>query len=237
MVILYCEYWVENKIISLFMKKKLIKLCIFYCCIFIVCACQVDISKKKDKPRQITLFNGKSMKHWEGDLNVWSIEDGAITAGDTSITHLQNDFLATKKDYKNFIIKLKFKLEGGPGFINGGVQIHSQRNKVVPLNEMIGFQADIGPGYTGSLYDETRRDRILSAADSSLVDKVLHKNGWNDYEVSCIGRRVIIKLNGFQTIDYTEPQNDYPAFGKIALQIHGGTKMKISFKNIVLEQY
>ncbi len=219
------------------MKGKIVACCIYYCCLSPVFAQQTEAFGQGKQPKQIILFNGKNLKCWQGDMNVWYIENGAITAGDTSITHLQNDFLATKKDYKNFTLKLKFKLEGGPGFVNAGVQVNSQRNRTAPLNEMVGFQADIGPGYTGSLYDETRRDVILAKADSSIVEKSLRKNDWNDYEIRCIGRRIVIILNGFQTVDYTEPENSYPDFGKIGLQIHGGTKMKISFKDIMLDQY
>ncbi len=188
------------------MKEIFIAFFIFYSCVFPVSAQQTEASEKGKKPKQIVLFNGKNLKYWEGDTNVWHIENGVITAGDTSIKHLQNDFLATKKNYKNFALKLKFKLEGGPGFVNSGVQVNSQRNTMAPLNEMVGFQADIGPGYTGSLYDETRRNIILAKADSGIVEKLLHKNDWNDYEIRCIGRRIVIILNGFQTIDYTQNQ-------------------------------
>ena len=219
------------------MKEKIIIFCIFNCCLFLVTAQQTEAFMKGKKAKKIVLFNGKNLKYWQGDMNVWHIKNGAITAGDTSIMHLQNDFLATKKDYKNFALKLKFKLEGGPGFVNSGVQVNSQRNTMAPLNEMVGFQADIGPGFTGSLYDETRRNIILAKADSSIVEKLLHKNDWNDYEVRCIGRRIVIILNGFQTIDYTEPENDYPDFGKIGLQVHGDAKMKISFKEIILHKF
>ncbi len=46
---------------------------------------------------------------------------------------------------------------------------------MAPLNEMVEFQADLAPGYTGSLYDETRRNIILAKADSSIVKKLMHK--------------------------------------------------------------
>jgi len=219
------------------MKQKMIAVGIFYFCMFLVSARQTDDFVKAKKPKKIVLYNGKNLQYWQGDMNVWHIENEFITAGDTGTMHLQNDFLATKKDYSNFILTLKFKLEGGPGFVNSGVQVNSQRNTVAPLNEMVGFQADIGPGYTGSLYDETRRDIILAKADSSIVENLLNKSDWNDYEIRCINRRIVILLNGTQTIDYTEPKNEYPDFGKIGLQIHGNAKMKISFKDIILYQY
>ena len=53
-----------------------------------------------------------------------------------------NDFLASTKDYANFIVRFKIKLTGTEGFINSGFQIRSQR---VPNNsEMSGYQCDFG---------------------------------------------------------------------------------------------
>jgi len=197
------------------MKKNLLLYSLIFFSFVCLKAQQPNPIGVQKKSRKVILFNGKNLQYWEGDKNVWHIENGVITAGDTSIEHLQNDFLATKKGYKNFALKQKFKLEGGPGFINAGVQVNSQRNTMAPLNEMVGFQADIGPGFTGSLYDETRRNMILAKADSAIEEKSLHKNDWNNYEIRCIGRRIIIILNGTQTVDYTEPENDYPDFDKI----------------------
>ena len=44
---------------------------------------------------------------------------------------------------------------------NSGVQFRSVR---VPGHEMSGYQADIGDGYWGSLYDESSRNKTLVAA-------------------------------------------------------------------------
>lgn len=186
--------------------------------------------------KTVVLFDGRNLNKWEGDKKLWRIDSlGCVTAGDVKVRHEQNDFLCTKKNYKNYILHLDFKLEGDTGFVNAGVQVHSQRNKVPPTNEMVGFQIDMGKGYWGSIYDETRRDIIIAKADENLVNKILQDGDWNHYEIRCIGRRIVVILNGMQTIDYTEPENQYPSHGKIGLQIHGGCKMKVSFKNIILQ--
>ena len=69
------------------------------------------------------------------------------------------------------------------------------------------------------------------------MDNVIHNGDWNDYEIRCMGKNIIILLNGVQCVDYTEPVNEYADFGKIALQIHSKGYTKISFKDILLEQY
>lgn len=62
----------------------------------------------------------------------------------------QNEFLATKKPYRNFRLTLEYKLNGTEGFVNGGVQFRSVRIKEPP-NEMFGYQADMGAGWRATL--------------------------------------------------------------------------------------
>ena len=72
------------------------------------------------------------------------MEDGALTGGSTTEKIPHNDFLATKAEYGNFILRMKIKLTGDPktGMINSGVQIRSQR--VPGSSEMRGYQCDYG---------------------------------------------------------------------------------------------
>src|ERR1043165_5986863 len=107
----------------------------------------------------ISLFDGKSLAGWEGETNsVWRIRDGVIVGGSLN-GNPRNEFLATERHYTNFHLRLEYKLVGTEGFVNGGVQFRSKRI-ANPPNEMSGFQADIGAGYSGFLYDESRRHKM-----------------------------------------------------------------------------
>jgi hypothetical protein len=64
------------------------------------------------------------------------------------------------------------------------------------------------------------------------VTAALKPNDWNDYEVRAEGPRIRISLNGRQTVDYTETDTSIPQSGIIGLQIHGGGKAQVSFKDI-----
>jgi hypothetical protein len=66
--------------------------------------------------------------------------------------------------------------------------------------------------------------------------KVLKPDGWNDYQIRCEGKRIRLWINGLQTVDYTEADNSIPQSGLIALQIHGGGKAQVSYKDITIEQ-
>lgn len=180
------------------------------------------------------LFDGKTFNGWEGDTTqTWRIENGALVGGSLTETVPHNEFLATTRSYDDFTLKLKFKLLGDEGFVNSGVQFRSQRIADPPY-EMTGYQADIGDGYWASLYDESRRNKVLVHADTTLISRVLRRNDWNDYEIRCEGPRIRLLLNGKLTVDYTEEDSSIPRSGLIALQIHGGGKGEVHFKDITL---
>jgi hypothetical protein len=185
--------------------------------------------------KRVSLFDGKSFEGWQGDTaKTWRIRDGAIVGGSLQETVPHNEFLTTTRSYGNFILRLKVKLTG-TGPLNAGIQVRSQRVEDPPW-EMIGYQADMGEGYWGALYDESRRKRVLAEPDKALVERILKPGDWNDYEIRCEGRRVRLFLNGEQTVDYTEPDETIPQRGLIGLQIHGGAKAEASYRDIILEE-
>ena len=121
------------------------------------------------------LFDGKSLAGWEATTpGVWRVRNGVIVGGSLA-GNPQNEFLAYTRPFSNFVLRLEYKLEGSEGFVNGGVQFRSRRISTPP-NEMSGFQADIGAGYSGCLYDESRRNKMLSKADPALIER-LEKRG------------------------------------------------------------
>ncbi len=188
------------------------------------------------KPAFNPLFDGKTFNGWEGDtIKNWKITQGEIRGGSLSETVPHNDFLCTTTSYDNFDLKLKFKLEGSEGFINAGVQFRSKRSSD-PNYEMIGYQADLGNKYYGVLYDESRRNIVLQGPDSIATSQIVKLNDWNDYEIRAEGKRIQIYMNGKQTVDYTEADPEIPQRGVIGLQIHGGGKALVSYKDISLRK-
>jgi hypothetical protein len=183
------------------------------------------------------LFNGRTLQGWEGDTKkMWRVEEGAIVGGSLVETVPRNDFLCTTRKYGNFVLRLKFRLTGsGFGFINGGVQFRSERLKD-PAHEMIGYQADIGDKYWGSLYDESRRNKVLAGPEPALMQQLVKRDDWNDYEIRAEGRRIRLVLNGRQTVDYTEADESIPQSGLIGLQIHGGGKAQVYYKDITIQE-
>jgi 3-keto-disaccharide hydrolase len=175
------------------------------------------------------LFDGKSLAGWEGDEKLWKVESGMLVGDSPGIK--RNEFLATKKRYANFELRLDFRLRDGSG--NSGIQFRSKR--VPASSEVSGYQADIGEKYWGCLYDESRRNKILVQAPPEL-DDVLRKDGWNSYVIRAEGDHITLSLNGRQTVDYREPDPEIARDGVIALQVHAGDPLRVEFKNLRIRE-
>ncbi len=176
----------------------------------------------------VPLFDGKSLEGWEGDTKLWAAKDGKIVGTSTGMKN--NNFLATKASYGDFIFKCTFRVRGDDS-ANSGVQFRSVR---VPGHEMSGYQADIGQGYWGCLYDESRRNKILVQGSPKAVESI-RKNDWNTYMIRAMGDKITLTLNGVTSVMYTEPDAAIARDGKIALQIHAGNALTVEFKDIYIQ--
>jgi hypothetical protein len=179
------------------------------------------------------LFDGKTFDGWEGNKDVFRVQDGAIIGGTLKEKIPRNEFLCTTREYGDFELKAKFKLIGKG--VNGGIQFRSKR--IPNHNEVSGYQADLGDGWWGSLYDESRRNKTLAKPDYKELDKVLKRDDWNDYRLLVQGKRIQLWINGQQTVDYTEKDEGIAERGVIGLQIHGGPPSEAWYKDITIEEH
>jgi hypothetical protein len=192
----------------------------------------VSAGRANEKHEWVSLFDGKTLRGWEGNLDVFHVIDGAIVAGTLDARNPRNEFLCTTREYSNFELRLQFKLLGEGA--NAGIQFRSRR--VPDHHEMIGYQADLGGKYWGCLYDESRRKKILAQSDLDAVNKVLKPNDWNRYLIRAQGWRVQLWINDLQTIDYIEPDETLESTGLVGLQIHGGPPSQAWYKDIEIRE-
>lgn len=180
----------------------------------------------------VPLFNGTNLEGWDIDTrSVWSVENGTLIGKTPGLTY--NEFLRTKKNYSDFILKLSMRVIDGKG--NSGVQF---RSKPVPdSHEVSGYQADAGASpqgfvYWGSLYDESRRRKILAEAPEAWRSK-LDLTAWHDYTITARGNRIQLEVDGVRTVDYVEEDPAIEQTGFIALQVHSAKHpIEVRFKNI-----
>ena len=181
------------------------------------------------------LFDGKSFAGWEGDTTrTWRVRQGGLVGGSLLETVPHNEFLCTTRPY----LELRPPAQGQAG----RDRLRERRGPVPqpprgePALRSERLPGGHGGGVLGSLSPESRRNRTLVKPDEALIRRVLKAGDWNEYEIRCEGTRIRIRLNGEQTVDYTETDAAIPDSGIIGVQIHGGGKAEASYKEMTIEE-
>ncbi|MCA9191769.1 MAG: DUF1080 domain-containing protein [Planctomycetales bacterium] len=184
----------------------------------------------------VFLFNGHTMEGWEGNMDFFRVEDGAIVAGSLEKPIPNNEFLCTKKRYENFDLRLEVRLIGQGN--NAGIQFRSER--IPNDHEVSGYQCDMGMAWQrpvwGALYDESRRRKMLAEGPAEQVSKWLKEGDWNELRILAEGKHIRLYLNGHETIAYTENEEHIGLDGIIGLQIHSGPPTEAWYRMIRIRE-
>jgi hypothetical protein len=201
------------------------------------------------------IFDGESLRGWEGKPGFWSVRDGAITGETTPERPTQgNTFLIWQGgEVGDFELRLKYRIVGG----NSGIQYRSRH-----LGDWVvtGYQADIDSKdtYSGILYEEKGRgilaqrgqltkvttgadgkhqvDVVASLGDSAEINRVIEKEGWNEYLIVAHGNQIMHVINGRVTCQVIDQDRQRARnSGILALQLHAGPPMQVQFKDIRLK--
>ena len=203
------------------------------------------------------IFDGTSMKNWDGDTAYWRVEAGALVGESTEANPVkQNTFLIYRGgEPADFELKVEWKIAPRG---NSGVQYRSVQ---VPTDEktgkwvLKGYQADIDIAnqFTGMLYEERGRGFLaprgtlgylsedvrgtVGALESSDALKAYIKDkDWNQFHVIARGGTLIHVLNGHVTAVFVDDDvKNRTLKGLLGFQIHTGPPMKVEFRNIYLK--
>ena len=124
----------------------------------------------------------------------------------------------------DFKLTFKIKLVDDKG--NSGVQF---RSDAMEDGEARGYQADVGPGWWGKLYEENGRGLLWKESGEAHVKK----GDWNEYKIVARGSRIQTWLNGKPCVDLDDP--DGKRRGNFAVQLHSGGPMEVRFRKLKLE--
>jgi len=196
------------------------------------------------------LFNGKDLTGWDGNPELWSVEDGCITGKTTGPEQLAyNQFLIWRGGkVKNFELHAKIKQSGN----NTGIQY---RSKELPENgkwSIGGYQCDIHPATPNNamVYEEKGRGIIVQNGQGVVIDPEGKRwlasehepvkvdiAEWHEYTVIAQGNHLIHKIDGQVTIDLLDFDESKRALeGLIAFQIHRGPAMNVQIKDVMLKE-
>src|SRR6185436_20961943 len=113
-------------------------------------------------------FDQKTLTGWHGDPAVWSVEGSEIVGRTAGLA--RNEFLKSDYELGDFRLSLEVRLVGDAG--NSGIQF---RTRAREDGEVEGYQADIGPGWWGKLYEENGRAVLAEGPAEAPVTA----DGWN----------------------------------------------------------
>ena len=184
----------------------------------------------------VALFSGKDLHGWEqinGSAR-YEAKDGAIVG--TSVPNSPNSFLCTKKRYGDFELEFEVKVDKE---LNSGVQIRSESKPEYQNGRVHGYQVEIAVGgFSGGIYDESRRNKFLNAdKPTDEIHALLKENAWNKYRVICQVDRIQTWVNGRKVTDL---RDDMTKTGFIGLQVHGvgnrADPLHVAWRNLRLRE-
>lgn len=212
-----------------------------------------SVSAADDKWEPI--FDGKTLKNWDGNPAFWSVKDGAITGRTTKENPTKgNTFVIWRGgEVGDFELKLQYKIVGG----NSGIQYRSFEPDSKKQKWVVGgYQADIDSGttYSGINYGERTGRGILAGrgthtsydaagkkteerfGNSKELQGKIKNEEWNDYHIVAKGNNCVHTINGVKMSELTDNDKRALKKGILALQLHAGPPMVVQFRNIILKR-
>ena len=213
------------------------------------------------------LFNGRTLAGWDGDPRFWRVEDGVIvgeTKPDNKAEH--NTFLIYRGGtFADFELTFRYQVTGynsgvqyrsvdeGDWVVRGYQADFEDRWHT--------SDAGLVDRFSGMLFDEMGRmflgqrgeavvvrgnpddprkpaiEKIATLGDAAELEKVIRRDGWNEYRIIAHGFQFIHIINGrVMAICIDEDKANRRASGIIAFQLHAGPPMRIRVKDIRIRE-
>lgn len=199
--------------------------------------------------KEPSVFDGKTLAGWDGAPGVWSVKDGCIVGSSMASQIERNTFLIWQGgELTDFIFECEVRVEGDN---NSGIQYRSERPDAKSFT-VIGYQLDVHsePTYLGQLYEEGGRG-ILALCGQQIVcnsegsPRVIGKLAepspkklaeWHRYKVTARGTKLVHEVDGVVTMECDDQYAKARRAGVLALQVHAGVPMRVSFRELKLQR-
>ncbi len=191
------------------------------------------VKPREGKSETIKLFDGKTLDGFEGNTDLWSVEDGEIVGKNKDEVKVST-YLLTKKMYSDFRLTFKTKLvksEMHSGIAFWGHVAPEKGDKYTFAGHLVMFPKGYG------LYDLYGREGKLGVNGAPAM-KVGHDHEWNDIEILAQGNRIRVAVNGTEVMDWRDPEPDTCKEGPIGLQLHANKEaQEVRFKDLTLTTF
>jgi hypothetical protein len=211
------------------------------------------------------IFDGVSLKGWDGDPSLWKAENGELVGQSTVENPVkENTFVIWRGgEPGDFELKVEFRLDS----TNSGIQFRSVHlpqgtkdggREIAGRWVLKGYQADIDAAntYTGQIYEERGRGFLAMRGQTVYVPNgagpklignlqrgpdelktLIKQNDWNQVHLIARGNTIIQIVNGQVTSILVDDDTTNRALkGLLGFQMHMGPPMKVEFRNIYLKK-
>jgi len=212
-------------------------------------AARQDAEGDDAPPAFESIFDGATLEDWEGDPQLWSVEENAIVGRTTVERPLKaNSFLIWKGEpVGDFELRAEVRMIGDN---NSGIQYRAKRGEGYATT---GYQCDIHPHppYNGMLYEEGGRGivamqcsriRILEDGTKQPIEDAIEPkefalNEWHEYVIIARGNRLEHRIGEHVTVIVEDHERGKASReGMIALQLHAGGPYEVRFRKIRLRR-
>jgi hypothetical protein len=154
-----------------------------------------ECREDEDESGFVVLFNGKNLDGWQlrrAERKGFVVEDRLLVCPVGS-----GGYLFAEKEYADFVLRFEFRMEKGA---NSGVAIRSPLVDRKPAYQGIEIQILDNPRFVGKLRPTQYHGSIYDVVPAKL-DALKPVGQWNQQEILCKGRRIMVKVNGQIVVD------------------------------------
>jgi len=198
---------------------------------FLAALAALIVSASAAGPNLFSAFNGKDLAGWKtsGDDAFWTAADGVLTGENKESfkDYKKGNMLYTEKSYQDVVIECECRFSGE---IDSGIMVRKDAAGKKDIQMQIGVSRSLKKDMTGAFY-------IGKYPEAGWAPKVatLWKSGeWNKIRFQAKGDTYSVWINGEQVSNYVDA--GYPKAAPVGLQVHGGVKMKVEYRNVAVAE-
>ncbi|MEI6461765.1 MAG: DUF1080 domain-containing protein [Verrucomicrobiota bacterium] len=198
---------------------------------FLAALAALIVSASAAEPKLESAFNGKNLAGWKtsGDDAFWTAADGVLTGENKEAfkDYKKGNMLYTEKSYQDVIIECECRFSGE---IDSGIMVRKDAAGKKDIQMQIGVSRSLKKDMTGAFYI----GKYPEAGWAPKVAALWKNNEWNKIRFQAKGDIYSVWINGEQVSNYVDA--GYPKAAPIGLQVHGGVKMKVEYRNIAVAE-
>ena len=177
------------------------------------------------EPELKPIFNGKDLTGWQATdrEKFWRVADGVLIG--ESITELKENYLLTEKSYGDFVLEFDVRWTGE---IDSGVEMRKPNMQL-----QLGVSRSLKRDMSGSFY--VGKPGYPEAGQAKNAAQLMHPDGqWNHFRLEAKGTTFTVWINGQPATHYADEK--FSGAAPLGLQIHGGLKMKVEYRDVRLAE-